>query len=248
MLSRYRTAAKSLLRYCGIEARRYNHEYRLLNDAHYAQTALMGATGRVVVFDVGGHHGQTALRYASLLPDATVYSFEPSLESHQILSSAVRSQPRIRPFRLALSDRPGSVRFNINVDQRTNSVLPIVDGVPDVGVRMETAETLEVEATTVDAFCARENLDRIHILKMDVQGYEAPVIAGASQMLSCGRINLVYTEVTFLEIYAGQTRLVDLQAQLDRSGYSLFGFYNVVMKHGRPAWCDAIFVPPQIPE
>lgn len=243
MRGRYRAAAKALLRRCGIEARRYSHEFRLLHDAFYAQRALIGGDAPTVVFDVGGHHGQTALRYVAEMPHATVYTFEPSPESYRHLLAAVRGDRRIRSFEMALSDRSGRRAFNINADQRTNSFLPVFATVPDIGVPMRTEARVEIDATTLDMFCEREHLDQISILKMDVQGFEAPVLAGASRLLEERRVQVVYTEVTFAPIYDGQTSFLELQSLLDRLGYVLFGLYNVQLRNDRPAWCDAIFVP-----
>jgi hypothetical protein len=48
---------------------------------------------------------------------------------------------------------------------------------------------------TLDAEAARLGLERIDLLKIDVEGYEAEVLAGASELLGAGRIGAVLCEL-----------------------------------------------------
>jgi FkbM family methyltransferase len=51
-----------------------------------------------------------------------------------------------------------------------------------------------VVVTTLDRFCADEGLERIHFLKLDVEGHELSVLRGASTMLDAGRVNAIQFE------------------------------------------------------
>ena len=48
----------------------------------------------------------------------------------------------------------------------------------------ETAETVEVPLTTLDAYCAAHGIDRIDAVKMDIQGAEVAALAGFRQTLA----------------------------------------------------------------
>jgi FkbM family methyltransferase len=51
-----------------------------------------------------------------------------------------------------------------------------------------------VDATTIDALASRYQLDRIDLLKIDVEGHELDALEGAQQSLRDGRVGRIYTE------------------------------------------------------
>jgi FkbM family methyltransferase len=57
--------------------------------------------------------------------------------------------------------------------------------------------TLEIETTTLDAFCHRERINEIDFLQVDVQGADLQVLEGASEILKCS-ILAVQIELSFL--------------------------------------------------
>jgi hypothetical protein len=109
--------------------------------------------------------------------------------------------------------------------------------------------SVEVTTETLDAFCAKQGIDSLPILKMDVQGGEAIVLAGASRMLSAGAIDLIYTEFLFAPLYEGQADFHSICETLGGHGYSLYWIYNLTRgRDGLVAWGDAIFLGPSLRE
>ena len=53
------------------------------------------------IFDVGGNFGQTALRFASAFPAATIFSFEPVPTSFERLVQSTRDNERIKAFNIS---------------------------------------------------------------------------------------------------------------------------------------------------
>jgi len=104
-------------------------------------------------------------------------------------------------------------------------------------------QSIQVRVGTLDQFCRREGVDRIHLLKMDVQGGEGLVIEGATGMLSRGRIDAIYTEVMFVSHYAEGKLFDELSGMLERHGLRLFGFYNLTWAtNGQLRFGDALYV------
>jgi hypothetical protein len=54
--------------------------------------------------------------------------------------------------------------------------------------------TEEVEIQKLDDFCAKNNINRIHLLKIDVEGNEYNVLRGAEQMLNHDQIDFIQFE------------------------------------------------------
>jgi hypothetical protein len=82
--------------------RRLGYEIRRLSpsspDAFSEQKRLLDASSPAVIFDVGAHHGETALAYRKLFPTAIIYCFEPFQESFAILQATLAESARVRLF------------------------------------------------------------------------------------------------------------------------------------------------------
>jgi FkbM family methyltransferase len=202
------------------------------------------------VFDLGANVGWVSLTFEGLFPHATIYAFEPFEETFNTLSERCRGHERIRPNRMAVTDLVGQKRFFFNKFNATNSLLPASAGSGDYvdPEWMAGQGSVEVPTTTLRHFCADRQIDRIQILKMDIQGGELMALQGASPLLEAGAIDLIYTEVMFAELYEGQASFIDLCRFLEPFGYVLYGLYdlNYGKKTGVLAWADAIFISPEI--
>jgi hypothetical protein len=109
----------------------------------------------------------------------------------------------------------------------------------------ESVQKIEVPVTTLDAFAEERKLERIDVLKMDVQGMEPAVLAGAAGLLGRGAIEVVFTEVLFQPVYKGQGCPFEVCTILNRYDYSLFGIYNLYpTRTGRMLQADALFTSP----
>jgi FkbM family methyltransferase len=131
-----------------------------------------------VVLDVGGCWGDTALYFASLVgPRGRVYTFEFDPESLEILRANLALNPelasRIEVVERALWDRSGET-LGIVQAGRCTSVRP-----EDRGGR------LRVPTVTLDDFVREADLDRLDLVKMDVEGAELRVLRGARGSLAC---------------------------------------------------------------
>ena len=122
---------------------------------------------------------------------------------------------------------------------------------PDLQWAFESTGEQAIRTVRVDTFCRERGIDRVSVLKLDIQGYEAAALRGAGGMLAAGRIDLVYTEVLFASLYEGQAYFCDLAGALAAHRYELFGIYNVGPEQWpqRKAlgWGDALFLRPGFP-
>lgn len=196
-----------------------------------------------IIFDVGANVGRIALRFWSLFPDATIHCFEPFPESYSALCSAIGSDTRATAHQLALSDSVGSARLNVNRFRETNSLLPSDQrATPYWGDALETDAEITVRTQTVDAFCKKHSIEKINVLKIDVQGGEYAVLAGAHQMLSHQAIDLIYMEMILARAYVGLRKLPEYLALFESYQYDLFGIYNLAYFEGRLLQTDNIVV------
>ncbi len=184
-----------------------------------------------VIFDVGANVGQTAKTYRRLFPSAQIWSFEPFPAT---FASLCRSAPggSFHPTQIALSDQVTTTTLNLGRFSTTHSLL-------EGG---NTGETIDVATDTVDNFCRSHNIPAIDILKIDVEGAESRVLAGAADMFSQGKVRAVFIEVYFQPAYEGMAMMWDLHAQLNAAGFVLHGLYSLsTTSNERLSFANALY-------
>ncbi len=214
-------------------------------DPFQEQRNLITNREGLVIFDVGGHHGQTAIQYSGLFKNSTIYTFEPFPDSFIILKQNVNNYPLIRPFNLALGNSIGEVEFHINKYSATNSLLPThEDGAKAWSDNLlETITTIKVHSTSIDDFLNKNDVKEIDILKMDTQGTEYYIIEGAAEAIKQNRIKLIYLEIITVPTYKHQKNLEEILSLLRLNNFELFNFYNSSLTHsGKLRQVDAIFL------
>ena len=236
-----------LFRCLGYEIRRKGQGFQA--DAFADQQSLLSSDDVRIILDVGANVGQTAQRYRALFPKAIIHSFEPFESTFQALSENCQRDGRIKPHQLAVADISGSRSLYLNAHCATNSLLPnstlATKVLPESLIKPNGS--IDVSTITIDEFCIEHAIDRVDILKMDIQGGELMALQGASRLLETKAINLIYCEVVFVEQYLNQADFHQLCRFLSDREFILYGLYN--LNSGRDsilAWGDAIFIAPRI--
>ncbi len=81
---------------------------------------------------------------------------------------------------------------------------------------------------TLDALSKRYTEKKIHLLKIDVEGYEMNVLRGAKKLLGEERIDAIYVEVGYNKDACQQTYFADVDAFLQQFGYRVFKIYEQI--------------------
>jgi hypothetical protein len=101
----------------------------------------------------------------------------------------------------------------------------------------------EVPVARLDAVAAELGVAKHRtLLKLDVQGYEAAVLRGATATLPL--ITAAYVEILFAPLYEGQAKYFEVMAALDAVGLRFAGLYEIFPepKTGFPVFANALFV------
>jgi FkbM family methyltransferase len=173
------------------------------------------------VLDIGANVGQFGrdLRRAKFA--GRILSVEPLREAYRQLEAELDSDSAWTAEHAAVSDQPGTLTMNVAGNSVSSSVLPMRSEHVAAAPAARYVDTEEVPATTVDDLVARHKLDPAStLLKIDVQGYEKPVLEGAQQSLR--RFAAVRTEMSLVELYDGQALMPEIMAYLDERGFDLW--------------------------
>lgn len=122
--------------------------------------------------DIGANAGVYSLwAHVCSGGQARVLAFEPDPEMRRRLTFnlATNGIATVRLLPWALSDRDGSATFWVKDGQRGENSL---EAPPDTAGRTR----LEVPVRTLAAVLAEQGLDRIDVMKIDVEGHEAPIL------------------------------------------------------------------------
>jgi FkbM family methyltransferase len=153
--------------------------------------AVEGDEVRTIV-DVGANLGHFSALALARWPNAKVFAFEPAPAMARQIEQALGS--RVTLVREALCDTDGVIRdFFINDHSHaTNSLLK-----ENVERFNPDTRNVAVRTATLDGFCARCGLERIDVLKVDIQGAESAFLRGARRMIRNTGCALV--EASFLD-------------------------------------------------
>jgi hypothetical protein len=96
--------------------------------------------------------------------------------------------------------------------------------------------------TTLDRLLA--DLSEISLLKIDVQGYEKVVLAGARESLAKTMFLLI--ELNYMPQYEGGSWLGEIHEILTRDhGFFLANASKALVLNGRASMCDGLYVNPK---
>jgi FkbM family methyltransferase len=223
-------------------------QYR--KDPYLDKKHILAAVKPGAIFDIGAHCGDTTAAYAKHFRESTIYSFEPFPDSYNKLKTRFSDNRMVKIFQMAITNKDGVMDFYSNADSATNSLLPVASEAgkwADLPDDILLKDIVKVKVTSIDEFCAKEGIDRIMILKMDMQGGELQALEGAEKMLTNRTIYLIYSELLFVPLYVGQAEYHQVCGLLSKFGYRLFDMYNFAYDNsGKIKWCDGLFIGPGI--
>lgn len=189
----------------------------------------------MVVYDAGANCGQAMLIFAQLVgPRGHVYSFEPSPEPYAMLERNVALnglQPRVTTHRLALAAQAGVAEFLCDPGAPTQGKLSDVE--PDH--RPPNPSVVQVETESLDAIASRPGVRPPHVIKIDVEGGAAGVLAGARQTLAS------HAPAIYIELHGPEEQHA-VRDELQSRGYRLWRedgreVFDVVGRWENPLWC-----------
>ena len=181
------------------------------------EMALRSLTGAplATIFDVGANFGNWSLLAHRLLPAARIYAFELSPPTFKELEKNIHGGAAIQAFNCGLSDHAGETTFYHYPDKPGETSL-----IAHPFQNQTSGFELKGQLRTGDAFCAEHGIQKIDLLKIDVEGAESFVLRGFEKMLAGGRISMIQFEYEKLNTVS-KFLLKDFYALLEGHGYTL---------------------------
>ncbi len=200
-----------------------------------------------VVLDVGANIGYVAHDLHRAWPTARLLCFEPTEQTFARLTRNVGDLPGVELFKVAVSDSDGTATFQVDNRTHGGGSNSLLDHSAEfaAGNRVDRFAPTEVTTVRLDTFCRQHGVERIDVLKLDIEGAEPLALRGAADLLRRSAIDVILTEVRLVPGYEGGALLHELTAQLAEDGYRPYGIYRFAESAiGQSCFGDAVFLGP----
>jgi FkbM family methyltransferase len=196
------------------------------------------------IVDVGANTGQWSGMLLNCHTPEKLIIIEPLPEAFAALQKKFGSNRRVELHNLAIGERESVERLKITRDTTGASLLqPREEMRAVIGSNWTITSEIEVPMTTLDRLLV--DLTEVSLLKIDVQGYEKPVLAGARQTLVKTKFLLI--ELNFMPQYDGGSWLGEVHQILTRDfGFFLANASAPQVLNGRASMCDGLYVNPNL--
>jgi FkbM family methyltransferase len=196
------------------------------------------------VLDVGANAGQ----YGGLLRAwgyrGRIVSFEPVAAAHARLELRAAADPdwQVAP-RMALGAKDGEATIEVSAESDMSSILPQTELLRRLSPSSRVVGRERVPIRRLDGL-AKEYVEHGErtFLKVDTQGFEAEVLAGARELLP--RLQGIQLEMSLVRCYEGERDFRELIDDLERAGFSpwlfLPGYFE--QKLARQLQLDGVFM------
>ena len=224
-----RTLVRGWLERRGWQARR-------LADAHFLRIH-----GVDCVWDVGANRGQFAQALRRRGYHGRIISLEPLSAQFALLADAAAADPLWDVHQCAAGSEEGEADIAVAELSEFSSLKPLSEAGRAFDPRSRQIASERVRVTTLDTL-GMVNTSRRPFLKIDTQGFEREVMAGAPRLLA--RAEGLLLELPIERLYEGTWTFAEAIAELDALGFVPAHFDMVSPLPGDPASAvelDALF-------
>lgn len=188
------------------------------------------------VLDVGAAYGTFTQTCAKFFPNAHYLLVEPLQEYQPFLKAVTDDVLNVMYASVAVGKQEGDVPFHVHKDWVGSSVYRETEG------KHVDGKDRTVPLKTLDTLCHEYGLSGPYFIKVDVQGAELEVMAGAQQVLS--QTEVVILETSLFQFFVGGPQFYDIVSIMKTCrfvAYDVFGLQYRLLD-GALSQVDLLFV------
>lgn len=240
-MTRFERITQNFFQRFGVLVRKYNAS----TSENLRRVLLLKQFDIDLLLDVGANTGQ----YAQSLFDngyrGRIVSFEPLTSAHAVLTQRARNHAQwtIAP-RCAVGDSNSTTTIHISENSVSSSLLNMLHSHVEGAQESKIVGSEQVEVRTLDSMAellqpAGKNI----FLKVDVQGYEKPVLKGAEKLFPT--LRGIEIEMSMVPLYENQEWLFEhILRDMQQAGFQLMSLSPAFtdLNTGRQLQLNGIFM------
>jgi FkbM family methyltransferase len=165
-----------------------------------------------VIFDGGANVGNYCFLANEIMPECTIYAFEPVDATYQQLLKNIHNIQHIVPVKKGLFKENCASVINLFNSDEHSSLYDIQ------GLKTVSNQTQQIELICGDDFMKENNITSIDLLKLDVEGAEFDALIGFKNAIRKGSIKMVQFEYGYINI-STKNLLLDFYNFFEENGY-----------------------------
>lgn len=197
---------------------------------------ILGVKNIETIFEIGARDGAETKAFNHFYPDAKIYSFECNPQTIPLWKKNTQNIKAITLTEKAVSDKDGITSFFPIDPEKT--ITDWKDGNPGASsllrvsgkydIEKQVQKEITVHTVKLSSFLKQNDIKHINFIWMDIQGAELMALHGLENRIS--DVDIIHTEVEFIEMYLGQPLFVDIHNYMKENGFLLgyftaFGYY-----------------------
>jgi FkbM family methyltransferase len=168
------------------------------------------------ILDIGSLNGIESVKFTEKLSGCTVHTFEPNPESYQNVLISTSGIENIHVHNIAASNFNGKSDFYVTFDNMGGSSLLQPVRLEKTG---QNIQKIEVDVITLKDWCEQNNVPKIDMMWMDVQGSELNIFTGMGDRLN--DVKSIYVESSMIPYYDGAAHKDDVINYLSQFNFEL---------------------------
>lgn len=194
----------------------YNTSYIEVNDLKVFSKFIHKNS---VIFDIGANTGIYSLISGIITVEGQVYSFEPNPVNLKRLKKNIElnSSKNITVIPKAVGGDQKKISFTVLKEDVLSDTSSAIESFSK-NTYSGTLEwkNIEVEQITLDSFCEDNKIEKVDLIKIDVEGYEVSVLEGAIDTIR------KHKPLILLETFLNEEKQNYLESFIKTNGYYIY--------------------------
>ncbi len=185
---------------------------------------LNAARESSIIFDVGANIGYYTVQFCRILKKpGHVYAFEPTSYQFNVLKRNIllNNITRVTCIKAIVSDSDGATK---------RVYFSGVDNTGGSSVEIKSKEYEDVSTVTIDTFCEKSKIEKIDLMKIDVEGHELRVLRGMERVLKKNIVKNLFVEINNETLSVAGTSSSEIVSYLELFNYKPHSIKSSKMK------------------
>jgi len=176
-----------------------------------------------IIIEAGASDGVDTLRLAKAFPRHDIIAIEPIKEQFEVMRQTVAHFVNVRPENLALDTESGVVQMYVGssgpgISGMGSSSLLEPEEHNSYFPEINFGNRQKVTAVKVEEYCRKNQISKIDLFWLDLQGYELSIIRSSSEFFK-KNVKLIHMEVSRVKLYKGMPTYDEVLSEMKSLGF-----------------------------